>query len=220
MKSIHYIVNRECVVKNNNGENIIELDGLAYPIIEKNNEILTPGDMVLISKDNINKGMIRQSDEIIVEKNMAGGATKNKKIRIDWMGVSAILFGIFWLIINFNILFFNNFYIDTDKAIVLKVGEVEQEKDEEHTIFYRKTMVKYNGETTTFIASEQTVRDLPKEGEIITIFKDKNGRIHNLSFKTIILSILCIFIGIGLEIWGVVHFIKINKHLKANFTGR
>ena len=76
MKSIHYIVNRECVVKNNNGENIIELDGLAYPIIEKNNEILTPGDMVLISKDNINKGMIRQSDEIIVEKNMAGGATK------------------------------------------------------------------------------------------------------------------------------------------------
>lgn len=219
MKSMHYIINKECVVKNFNGKNIIDLNGLSYPIIEKNNEILTPGDMVLVSKDNINKGIIRQNDEIIVEKNMPREATKNKKIRIDWIVASTILFGMFWLIMCCHILYFNNFYLDTHKTIVLKVGEIQQEQSEEHTRFYRKTMVNYNGETITFDASEQTVRDLPKEGEIITVYKNKNGYIDNLTFRKVFLNILFILIGIGLEIWGIVHFKKINKHLIVRHTG-
>lgn len=67
-ESMHFIINRECIVENLNGENIIILNGINYSIIEKNNEILRPGDNVKISKENLDKGMIRKNNSIIVEK--------------------------------------------------------------------------------------------------------------------------------------------------------
>lgn len=67
-ESMHSIIDKKCIVQNIDRENIINFNGINYSIIEKNNEILRDGDIVKISKDNLNKGMIRKSNFIIVEK--------------------------------------------------------------------------------------------------------------------------------------------------------
>ena len=67
-ESMYFIIDRECIVEDLNGENTIILNGINYSIKEKNNEILKPGDNVKISKENLESGMIRKNSSIIVEK--------------------------------------------------------------------------------------------------------------------------------------------------------
>ena len=67
-ESMHFIIDKECVVRRLNGKNVIILNGRSYFIREKNNEVIKLGDKVKISKENLDKGMIRENDSIIVEK--------------------------------------------------------------------------------------------------------------------------------------------------------
>lgn len=65
---MHFIINKECTVEDLYGQYIINLDGINYFITEKNGEPLNPGNIVKISEDNLNQGMIRKSAPVIVEK--------------------------------------------------------------------------------------------------------------------------------------------------------
>ena len=69
-ESMHFIINKKCTVENLAGENTITLNGISYSIKEKNNEILKPGDIVKISRENLDNGIIRKNSSIIVEKSI------------------------------------------------------------------------------------------------------------------------------------------------------
>lgn len=67
-RNMHSIINKKRTVNKLGGEYLININGISYSIIEKNGELLKSGDIVRISKDNLNQGIIKQSTTIIVEK--------------------------------------------------------------------------------------------------------------------------------------------------------
>ncbi len=199
-RSIHYIIDKVCKIEKINGNNVINIDGNIYSVVEKNNKYLAKDDIVVITRDNLKKGMIRENDSIIVKK------FNNKNRFLNYPFISSSLAGLVCFIFVFLGASSYNFYLYSYETVVINTKDVKVENSD--NFYYRDITVNYIGNNVTFQTEEQTVRELPNIGDKITVYKIKNGNIKNLTKHDKRGIIVFFLFGVLLELYAISSVIR------------
>lgn len=120
---------------------------------------------------------------------------------LNYKFISSCICGLICFIAVFICAGFYNFYYDSYKTVVIDVSGVNVGNGD--NFYYCNITVDYKGNKVTFPTEEQTVRELPKVGDKITVYKVKNGNIKNFTSHDKRGIFMFLLFGVLLEIYAI-----------------
>ena len=127
--------------------------------------------------------------------------TNNRNRFLNYKFISSCICGLICFIAVFICAGFYNFYYDSYKTVVIDVSGVNVGNGD--NFYYCNITVDYKGNKVTFPTEEQTVRELPKVGDKITVYKVKNGNIKNFTSHDKRGIFMFLLFGVLLEIYAI-----------------